>query len=114
MGKGDLWYQLAHLVDPHDIEDYDYRMSPESIELTDRLEKFFSDFANLWRRGADKEICDSQGFWGLKLADVRAEKKEAWDLIDRMLPYVKGQLDTHSMNSMDLLAEIVEKRKAHA
>jgi hypothetical protein len=50
-----------------------------------------------------------------ELIDITARsikgRMEAWDLIDKMLPYVKGQLDTHSVNSMDLLAEIEEKRK---
>lgn len=47
--------------------------------------------------------------------ELRAQRDEAWDLIDRMIPYVRqGSTDCEPYGEgPDLLAEIEEKRKPH-
>jgi hypothetical protein len=76
-GKGDLWHQLAHILDARDPDDPPRPYAPILIEAVDQLEEFFSDFAERWRRGADKEICELQNYWGLKVSDLRVALKKA-------------------------------------
>jgi hypothetical protein len=156
--KGDLWHQLANILDPRDPDDEDRPYSPILIEAVDNLEQFFSGFADQWRRGADKEMAEAQSFWGLELGKLRKtydhlderykqlrndherataalvqvqeklpqvvagakaqidglqqQNKEAWDLIDEMLPWVvdyPGPV-AGSPQRDALLAKIKEKR----
>lgn len=114
--KGDLWYQLAHIVDPHDIdEEYEPGFpwpDPALVEKIDQLEAFFSNFAELWRRGADKEICEMG--WQHTVKSVEMQKE-----IERLKGIVANQdehaveLTTMHRNAMDSLnASTVELLKA--
>lgn len=71
--KGDLWWQLCHVLDPRDPDDPPRPYAPILIETVDKLEKFFSDFADLWRRGADKEITELHLYHAEQTVKLRKE-----------------------------------------
>lgn len=84
--------------------------------MADEINDYLSDI--ILRAGALKQEFEAlQAAHRKEIADITARsikgRMEAWDLIDRLIPFAVREEDQRYVELVTLLAEIEEKRKPH-